>query len=94
MIERGFELLRRLPPKAETVVGVAGATIYGIMTAVPAEVQNAFKDDLISGWLINILSAADLRMGAGALTIAFGVVAFDGLKKMLSERSVDIDNQE
>ena len=86
MIERGFELLRKLPAKAEAAIGAVGTTVYGVTAAAPAEVQDVYGEVPISGWLINILSAADLRIAAGALVIVFGAVAFDGLKRLLSER--------
>lgn len=94
MLEKGSELLIRLPPRIEATVGMVGTSVYGVMAAVPAEVQNVFKEVPISGWLINILSAADLRMSAGALTIVFGAIAFDGFKRMLDESSIGPNNQE
>ena len=94
MIERGFGLLRKLPPKAEAAIGTFGTIVYGVMTVAPAEAQDVYGEIPISGWLINVLSAADLRMSAGALTIAFGVIAFDGFKRILNERFIDTDNQE
>ncbi|OGD95708.1 hypothetical protein A3F02_00140 [Candidatus Curtissbacteria bacterium RIFCSPHIGHO2_12_FULL_38_9b] len=93
MIERGFGLLRRLPPKAEVTVGAVGTTIYAVMSVAPAEVQDVYGEIPISGWLINLLSVADLRMSAGALVIVFGAVAFDGFKKLLAERHSDANNQ-
>ena len=93
MIERGFELLRKLPAKAEAVIGAVGTTAYGVTAAAPAEVQDVYGEVPISGWLINVLSEADLRMAAGALTIAFGVVAFDGFMRILNERHSDSNNQ-
>ena len=93
MIERGFELLRKLPAKAEAVIGAVGTTAYGVTAAAPAEVQDVYGEVPISGWLINLLSVADLRMSAGALVIVFGAVAFDGFKKLLAERHSDANNQ-
>ena len=93
MIEKGSGLLRKLPPKAEAAIGTFGTIVYGVMTVAPAEAQDVYGEIPISGWLINVLSAADLRMSAGALTIAFGVIAFDGFKRILNERFIDTDNQ-
>ena len=94
MIERRLAfLMTRLPPKIETAVGMAGTAIYGIAIAAPAEFQEVFEKIPISGWLIGIMAEADLRMSAGALTIAFGVIAFDGFKRILNERFIDTDNQ-
>jgi len=93
MIERGFELLRKLPLKTEAAIGAFETIVYGVMTVAPAEAQDVYGEVPISGWLINVLSEADLRMSAGALTIAFGIIAFDGFKRILDERHSDADNQ-
>lgn len=87
MIERGVGFLSRFPGKVEAGLGLSGTLLYGATTAYPSGVQELAKGVPVYGRLVNVLSDEDLKRGAGALVIVFGIIAVDGFKKIISERN-------
>ena len=78
----------RMPDKLELAIGVAGTATYGTITAFPDQAKENLSDLPLPvyGWVLENLSEPDLRRAAGALTILFGFITYDGVKRVLSKR--------
>ncbi|MBI3341629.1 hypothetical protein HY024_00740 [Candidatus Curtissbacteria bacterium] len=83
MIDRVIGYIATWPPLEEARIGVIGSVSYGAVLAFPEKFQELAANLPIAGEVIGNFSAGNIRTAAGEGTIMCGVIAFDGLKRLV-----------